>query len=209
MRSNLAPVDNQLQAVTPNLCALSSYVTIYTLDIPSVISPGTQQNINNRVYIGYLRDNNPTTYLAIRADMTSNKPYLFGDQYESTAIEIIESSQTPSSSAMDFGNNYFIMGNEPFTLSVAYYYQAVQGTSSTESCPTSVDGWIYLRTETKQISNVVATTTTTTLSCRTAADTNCDGMISNTELMVSINAWKAGTLTRANLGIIGQSWSTQ
>jgi hypothetical protein len=44
--------------------------------------------------------------------------------------------------------------------------------------------------------------------CRTSADTNCDGIVSRDELSVSINQWIAGSITRDQLGEAIQAWIT-
>jgi hypothetical protein len=42
--------------------------------------------------------------------------------------------------------------------------------------------------------------------CRTSADTNCDGIVSRDELGVTINQWIAGSITRDKLGEYIVAW---
>ena len=48
-----------------------------------------------------------------------------------------------------------------------------------------------------------------TMSCNTEADTNCDGVISRSELGVYINKWLNNQLTRTKLGEAIQAWAGQ
>jgi len=52
-----------------------------------------------------------------------------------------------------------------------------------------------------------ATSQSCTAFCNTPSDTNCDSIVSRTEIGTSINNWIAGTMTRSDLGNAIQAWA--
>lgn len=185
-----------------DICDLGDDISLSDLDFPFSLVPGERHNFDPGVNVGFFRDVDPPFTITFVLEMVASEPVLFGSHTESTAVSFTESASTPLS-GVDFGNEYFIMGDESVTFDFTYSYIAIWGNEDSSDCSNAVNGAIEVG---RFVDTVMVGSTGTTLPNCDPGDLNCDGSISNSELLGAINEWADNVFSSSQLLNIINVW---